>query len=125
MPTYDYHCAKCKKTYELRESFSAPDRHRCQECRGGTAKRVLTAPTVVFKGSGWYSTDSRSKTTAISDSSEKNGSSDSGDGKAEKTESKADAKGGDSKGETKSETKADAKPAKSEAKAAPAASSKD
>ena len=120
MPTYDYHCAKCKKTYELRESFSAPDRHKCQECGGGTAKRVLTAPTVVFKGSGWYSTDSRSKTTAVSDSSDKNGGSDSGEVKTEKAESK-----GDANADTKSEAKSEAKPAKTEAKAAPAASSKD
>ena len=68
MPTYDYACAKCKATYELREGFDAPTSHRCQECGKGTAKRVLHAPRVVFKGSGWYITDSRQKSTAIRDS---------------------------------------------------------
>ncbi len=61
MPTYDYKCSACKQTYELRESFSAPMEHGCQECGKGIAKRLLTVPTVVFKGSGWYVNDSRGK----------------------------------------------------------------
>lgn len=67
MPTYDYHCAKCTKTYEIREGFDAPSRHRCQECGKGTAKRVLTAPRILFKGSGWYVTDSKSKSAVATE----------------------------------------------------------
>jgi putative FmdB family regulatory protein len=69
LPTYDYHCPACKTTYELRQGFDAPTTHVCEECGQGTARRVLHAPPVVFKGSGWYVTDSRSRQTALTDSS--------------------------------------------------------
>jgi putative FmdB family regulatory protein len=67
LPTYEYHCPGCKATYELRQGFDAETTHTCEECGKGTAKRVLHAPPVVFKGSGWYVTDSRNKSSAISD----------------------------------------------------------
>lgn len=59
MPTYEYQCGTCKKRYDLRESFSALTEHVCQKCGKGQAKRVLHAPRVVFKGKGFYATDSR------------------------------------------------------------------
>jgi putative FmdB family regulatory protein len=68
MPTYEYACARCKATYELRQGFDAPNTHRCEECGKGTAKRVLHAPRVVFKGSGWYVTDSKKSKSAVADS---------------------------------------------------------
>lgn len=68
MPTYEYHCPKCKARYELRQGFSAETTHTCEACGKGTAKRVLHAPRVHFKGSGFYVTDSRSKSSAMSDS---------------------------------------------------------
>ena len=111
MPTYDYACPNCKVTYEVREGFDAPITQKCQECGKGTAKRVLTAPRIVFKGSGWYATDSRSKTTAVADTPSEGGSSEA---KGEtKTESKAEGKP-----QTKSDSapKSDSKPAKSESK---------
>ncbi|MBI5947170.1 MAG: zinc ribbon domain-containing protein [Chloroflexi bacterium] len=67
MPTYEYSCPSCKKSYELRESFSAESTHKCHHCGKGTAKRVLHAPRVVFKGSGFYVTDSRGKNSAMAD----------------------------------------------------------
>lgn len=68
MPTYEYHCPKCKATYELRQGFDAETTQKCEECGKGTAKRVLHAPPVVFKGSGWYVTDSKGKSSARTDS---------------------------------------------------------
>lgn len=68
MPTYEYHCPRCKATYDLQQSFSAETTHLCAECGKGTAKRVLHAPRVVFKGSGFYATDGKSRSTAVSDS---------------------------------------------------------
>jgi putative FmdB family regulatory protein len=67
MPTYEYHCPRCKATYDLRQSFSAETTHPCEECGTGTAKRVLHAPRVVFKGSGFYATDGRSRSTAVAE----------------------------------------------------------
>ncbi len=58
MPTYDYKCTACEHRYEMREGFDAPPRQDCPVC-GGVAKRVLHAPPIVFKGSGFYITDSR------------------------------------------------------------------
>ncbi|HXH21668.1 MAG TPA: FmdB family zinc ribbon protein [Dehalococcoidia bacterium] len=58
MPTYEYRCADCDNRYETREGFDAPSTHPCPRC-GGRAKRVLFAPPIVFKGSGFYVTDSR------------------------------------------------------------------
>lgn len=68
MPTYEYHCPQCEATYELRQGFDAQTTHTCGECGNGTAKRVLYAPPVVFKGSGWYVTDSRGKSSAPAES---------------------------------------------------------
>jgi len=67
MPIYEYHCPTCKATYELQQGFSAESTHTCEQCNKGTVKRVLYAPRVVFKGSGFYATDSKSRSTAISD----------------------------------------------------------
>jgi putative FmdB family regulatory protein len=58
VPTYEYRCADCQNRYETREGFDAPSLQACPRC-GGRAKRVLFAPPIVFKGSGFYVTDSR------------------------------------------------------------------
>ena len=57
MPTYDYLCGGGHR-YDKREPFGSPPEQPCDEC-GQTARRVIHAPPVVFKGSGWYKTDSR------------------------------------------------------------------
>lgn len=69
MPTYEYRCTNGHQ-YETREGFDAPARQDCQQC-GAPAKRVLFPPPIVFKGSGFYITDSRkgSSATIASDSS--------------------------------------------------------
>jgi putative FmdB family regulatory protein len=58
VPTYEYRCAECQNQYETHEGFDAPSVQACPRC-GGRAKRVLFAPPIVFKGSGFYITDSR------------------------------------------------------------------
>ena len=70
MPTYEYQCDSCRRRYDLREGFDAPSSHPCQRCKEGTANRVLHAPTVVFKGSGFYVNDSK-KSEKSTSSSEK------------------------------------------------------
>jgi putative FmdB family regulatory protein len=57
LPTYEYRCASGHQ-YEKREGFDAPSKQKCRVCGKG-ATRVLHAPPVVFKGSGFYKTDSR------------------------------------------------------------------
>ena len=73
MPTYEYACNSCKAVYDLRQGFDAEITHTCEECGKGIAKRVLHAPPVVFKGGGWYATDSRSKSGSESGKSDSAG----------------------------------------------------
>ena len=68
MPTYDYSCAKCGKTFELFQSIKAPHLKTCPKdaCRQkkwgkGKVKRLLgTGAGIIFKGGGFYETDYRS-----------------------------------------------------------------
>lgn len=68
MPTYEYACESCGNRFEKREGFDALARQKCPKCKK-TAQRVLFAPPVVFKGSGFYKTDSRGSSPASSDTS--------------------------------------------------------
>ncbi|HLF71333.1 MAG TPA: FmdB family zinc ribbon protein [Dehalococcoidia bacterium] len=63
MPLYDYKCTACSNRFELRQGFDAAPRQPCPEC-GQEAKRVLYPPPIVFKGSGFYITDSRKGSSA-------------------------------------------------------------
>jgi putative FmdB family regulatory protein len=63
VPTYEYKCSSCEHQYETREGFDAPSRQPCPRC-GAVARRLLFPPPVVFKGSGFYVTDSRKGSTA-------------------------------------------------------------
>ena len=64
MPTYEYKCTSCENQYETREGFDAPARQTCPRC-GGLAKRMLFPPPIVFKGSGFYITDSRKGSSQV------------------------------------------------------------
>ncbi|HEY3111293.1 MAG TPA: FmdB family zinc ribbon protein [Chloroflexota bacterium] len=61
MPTYEYECLACRQRFERKQSFSEEPVKVCPSC-GGEVRRVLHAPGLVFKGSGWYVTDSRKST---------------------------------------------------------------
>lgn len=63
MPLYEYQCAKCGKRTEKIESVSGPHLKKCPHC-GGKVERLLTAPAIQFKGSGWYVTDYAGKSGA-------------------------------------------------------------
>lgn len=62
MPLYDYRCVAGHK-YEIRLPFGSPSEMPCEKC-GKPAQRQLHARPIMFKGSGWYSTDSRSGSTS-------------------------------------------------------------
>jgi putative FmdB family regulatory protein len=63
VPLYEYQCAKCGKRTEKIENVSGPHLKKCPHC-GGKVERLLTAPAIQFKGSGWYVTDYAGKSTA-------------------------------------------------------------
>lgn len=88
MPTYEYLCKNCGETIEVFQSFSDKPLKKHKECGGGTLQKVFHARGIVFKGGGFYATDSKT-------SSSSKGASDGGsepkpakDGKA-KTEKAA------------------------------------
>ena len=58
MPLYDYACTRCGQTHEVRHGFDETYDAPCQAC-GGPVRRVFNAAPVLFKGSGFYVTDSR------------------------------------------------------------------
>ncbi len=58
MPRYLYECFECGHTVEKLEGWSAPAQQPCTECNH-QLQRIPSPPAIVFKGSGWYSTDSR------------------------------------------------------------------
>ncbi|HVX55794.1 FmdB family zinc ribbon protein [Nocardioides sp.] len=59
MPTYQYACTECGHAFEQVQSFSEDSLTVCPECEG-RLRKVFSAAGVVFKGSGFYRTDSRS-----------------------------------------------------------------
>ena len=103
MPLYDYKCHKCGKIFEVRQKFADDPLKIHDEC-GGEVHRMISAPALQFKGTGWYVTDYG-----------KGGKSPASNGKSEsssdtKTESKSETKS-ETKTETKSESKTESKPA--------------
>jgi putative FmdB family regulatory protein len=62
VPTYQYACNACAHEFEAFQSFSDASLTQCPECKG-EVRKVYTAVGVVFKGSGFYKTDSAKKTT--------------------------------------------------------------
>jgi len=60
LPTYEYACTVCDKHIEVTQSFADAPLQTCTEC-GGKLRRVFHPVGVLFKGSGFYSTDSKSK----------------------------------------------------------------
>jgi putative FmdB family regulatory protein len=56
VPTYDYRCDQCERTFEVRHSISAEPLTTCERC-GGPIRRLLAAAPFILKGGGWYVTD--------------------------------------------------------------------
>ncbi len=63
MPTYEYRCESCGHTFETYQSIHDAPLSECERC-GGALRKVYAPVGIVFKGSGFYKTDSRSTSTA-------------------------------------------------------------
>ena len=107
MPLYEYECRKCKKRFEKIENLSGPHLKKCPSC-GGAVERMMSAPAIQFKGTGWYVTD-------YGRGSGKNAARDSGGKESSATDSgskepgKGESSGGSEKSEAKSERKSESK----------------
>ena len=113
MPIYEYQCTKCNERTEVIQKFTDPPYAVCDKC-GGDVRKLMSAPAIQFKGSGFYKTDYASAASKAETKSESS-SSDSkpSESKSEtKSESKSETKS-ESKSESKTETKA---PSKTESK---------
>lgn len=62
VPTYQYQCSTCDHAFEVFQSFSDEALTTCPECKG-EVRKIYSAVGVVFKGSGFYKTDSVAKPT--------------------------------------------------------------
>lgn len=110
MPTYQYACtnAECGNQFELVQSFTDPAASECPVCGGGVRK-VFSAVGVVFKGSGFYRTDSRSNGGGAK--SEKPGSATKSDSSAGSAGSAGSASSGAAAGSSSSSTSTSPAPA--------------
>lgn len=66
MPLYDYKCSKCGHVFEVMQKISDEPLKYCPECKGNI-RRLISAAGIVFKGSGFYVTDSGKKDRKKSD----------------------------------------------------------
>jgi putative FmdB family regulatory protein len=61
LPVYQYQCPKCNLKFELKQSFSDDSIVACPKCQNG-ARRLFSTVPIIFKGQGFYVTDSRKST---------------------------------------------------------------
>ncbi|WP_134107890.1 FmdB family zinc ribbon protein [Kribbella pratensis] len=111
MPTYQYQCTDCGEALEVRQSFTDDALTVCPNCQGNLRK-VFNAVGVVFKGSGFYRTDSRSTgkgsvpAKSESSSSSGSGSSSSASSSSESSKSSSTSKDSSSGSSSSSSTSA-------------------
>lgn len=112
MPTYEYRCNACGHTMEAFQSIKARALKKCPACEKLKLERLISGGgAIIFKGSGFYETDYRSKDYTQKAEADKKASS---GGDEKKSDSKSDSTSGEkaaSKTETKPEKKTDPKPA--------------
>jgi putative FmdB family regulatory protein len=61
MPTYEYQCKKCRHKFEAFQKISARPLATCPKCKGSLKRLIGLGGGIIFKGSGFYTTDYRSK----------------------------------------------------------------
>ena len=104
MPTYGYRCGSCGHEFEIQQRITDQPLATCPKC-GGKLSKMLYPAGIIFKGSGYYTTDYKSADSG-GDKSSSNGAAPSSEGSSEsKPETKSE-----SSSESKPESKSDAKP---------------
>lgn len=105
MPLYEYECGSCGHRFERIQKFSDPPETTCPKC-GGELHKLMGAPAMKFKGSGWYVTDYAGKDKGTKAPKETKDSKESTEatGKTEGTEKKTDSVARETKTSTDSST---------------------
>ena len=96
MPLYEYACLKCKRHTDKIENMNGPHLKKCPHC-GGKVESVITAPSIQFKGSGWYVTDYGRKTAGGDSGKTEKGEKSEKTEKSEKSEKPEKSEKSDSK----------------------------
>jgi putative FmdB family regulatory protein len=106
MPTYGYRCGSCGHEFEIQQRITAQPLVACPKC-GGKLSKMLYPAGIIFKGSGYYTTDYKGSGNGSAGSS--NGVAPASEGSSEsKPETKSESKS-ESKVETKAEPKSESK----------------
>jgi len=67
VPIYEYVCGSCRHRFEVKQSMSEPPVSSCTQC-GQAVTKIISAPAIMFKGTGWYVTDYSDKMKPGTDS---------------------------------------------------------
>lgn len=79
MPTYSYACTECDNRFDIVQSFSDDTLTECPQC-SGKLRKLFNSVGIVFKGSGFYRTDSRGGASTASEPAKSSSSDSSGNG---------------------------------------------
>jgi putative FmdB family regulatory protein len=115
VPTYSYACTECGNRFDVVQAFTDEALTTCEQC-SGRLRKLFNSVGVVFKGSGFYRTDSRESTKSSTNGSAKSSSSSATDG------SSSSDKSGSSEKSSSSSDKSDSTSSKTSKSAAAAAS---
>jgi putative FmdB family regulatory protein len=117
MPTYGYRCGSCGHEFEIRQRITEEPLVTCPKC-GGKLSKMLYPAGIIFKGSGYYTTDYKGSGDGSAGSSNGAAPAPASEGSADsKPETKSESKSkSESKVETKSDPKTESKPSKPESK---------
>lgn len=113
MPLYEYKCLKCGRHTDKIENVAGPHLKKCPHC-GGKVESVITAPSIQFKGAGWYVNDYGGKKSSGGDSekSDKAAAETKETGSKEKESANKEAASKDTKDSKDTKENKDKKPAK-------------
>ncbi len=92
MPTYDYQCQKCNFEFELEQRITEDPIKTCPKCKSRKATRLLSAPSFILKGGGWYA-------DGYGSSGGKKSADASGSGESSSSSSKSDSSSSDKSSE--------------------------
>ena len=100
MPTYEYACKDCGERFEVVQSFTDDPLQTCETCKG-RLRKIFSASGIIFKGSGYYVTDTRGGESSSSGSGSNGSSKESAKDSSKESTS--------TEGSSKSESKGDSK----------------
>ncbi|WP_084512834.1 FmdB family zinc ribbon protein [Nocardia mikamii] len=103
MPTYSYQCTQCGDKFDIVQSFSDDALTTCEKCNG-KLRKLFNSVGIVFKGSGFYRTDSRNGSSSASEPAAKSSESKSSDSAGSSSSSSSSSSSGSSSSSSSTST---------------------